>query len=268
MGQKRDRLGRFLNEHPLCCLCGGTLASETIEHAPPKVMFTGSHRPKGLEVPACKRCNNGMSAHDQIVALHCLLQSVKLFGKDAKNTLEFVALEKAIRGIGNNNPDVFGYLSPDGRETFRLPDGIASLLKIRLADDLFEKYLDPWAAKQVLAYWYDRTKSPATTGTIVLVRWITLAEFSNNKELRDFAGQFGNFRSLAQGNWDTKEQFFAISSDNFIEKLGAFFFAYHNSASFFGALIDNPDIQAGKLLSPNNQFSVFRPDPSLGLVRI
>ncbi|MEP6018146.1 MAG: hypothetical protein ABJ251_06645 [Paracoccaceae bacterium] len=86
MGAKARRLARFKQSHPNCCLCGGEVPMETIEHTPPKAMFFGSLRPKGLEVPACRRCNNGSSQQDQFAALLACTQSPALIsGGDNKH---------------------------------------------------------------------------------------------------------------------------------------------------------------------------------------
>ncbi|MEP3844284.1 MAG: hypothetical protein ABJM43_02905 [Paracoccaceae bacterium] len=86
MGAKARRLARFKQSHPNCCLRGGEVPMETIEHTPPKAMFFGSLRPKGLEVPACRRCNNGSSQQDQFATLLAYTQSPALIsGGDNKH---------------------------------------------------------------------------------------------------------------------------------------------------------------------------------------
>ena len=58
----RDKLVSY----PHCIYCGAT--AETIEHMPPTVIFRRKDRPKGLEFPSCKQCNNGTSHSDLVAA--------------------------------------------------------------------------------------------------------------------------------------------------------------------------------------------------------
>ena len=64
MGRNHRKVGVGKN----CVLCGGNRSAESVEHAPPKVMFLDQTRPKGFEFPACKRCNKGSAEYDQLAA--------------------------------------------------------------------------------------------------------------------------------------------------------------------------------------------------------
>lgn len=75
MPEKKRRLDSFKLNHPYCCLCGGKNSTESIEHAPPKIMFWDKQRSKGLEVPACIRCNHNSSQSDQVAAFYSIAQS-------------------------------------------------------------------------------------------------------------------------------------------------------------------------------------------------
>jgi len=52
-----------------CIYCGGTQPADTIEHMPPVMMFIRKQRPKGLEFPSCRECNNGTSKSDLVASL-------------------------------------------------------------------------------------------------------------------------------------------------------------------------------------------------------
>jgi hypothetical protein len=47
----------------------GGIGADTIEHMPPIQMFRLRQRPKGMEYPACRRCNNGTGVSDLIASL-------------------------------------------------------------------------------------------------------------------------------------------------------------------------------------------------------
>jgi hypothetical protein len=87
-----------------CVLCGGHRPAETWEHAPPIVIFRAKLRPKGLEAPACQRCNNGTSEFDQAVTFLALSQA-------SQSVLTSKGLSEhelsLVKGTANNSPNLF-----------------------------------------------------------------------------------------------------------------------------------------------------------------
>jgi hypothetical protein len=74
MGEQKAKLRAFetfLVDHPWCCFCGGAAQSETIDHLATKITFPNRSRPKGLEFPACKRCNSQTKSEEALLALVC-----------------------------------------------------------------------------------------------------------------------------------------------------------------------------------------------------
>lgn len=69
MGQQRQRLQKFLANHPICCFCGGNNPAITRDHIPPSSVFSNHRWPEGYEFPACYDCNNGSARDDAVVAL-------------------------------------------------------------------------------------------------------------------------------------------------------------------------------------------------------
>ena len=59
----------ILKAQPWCIYCGGIYPADTIEHMPPIAMFDGRQRPKGLEFPTCRECNNGTRLSDMVASL-------------------------------------------------------------------------------------------------------------------------------------------------------------------------------------------------------
>lgn len=215
------------------------MLSETIEHAPPKIMFVNSHRPQGIEVPSCKRCNNGSSQQDQVAAFFSLLFAEKLMHENSAHSDEYNSLLKVLKGLANNNPDLAGCIKHRGDEPIKFGGKLQMMPKFTIEPVIFEKYLDLWAAKQVLAYWYELTGTSASDQTGILIRWVTLYELSNDPELVQFANDLPGIRSLFQGKWDTAQQFFVKDSINSNEKIGMFFFAYHSGVSFIAIFDDS-----------------------------
>ena len=65
---------------------------------PPKTMFYGKQRPKGLEFPACEGCNHG-SSHADLVA--SLIGRTQLAEPTSAQIQEFAGILSAVR---NNIP--------------------------------------------------------------------------------------------------------------------------------------------------------------------
>lgn len=112
MGQAKRRRQAFFANHPTCYFCASEPAA-TIEHMPPRIAFPSGLHPEGYEFPACERCNNGQSALEQVVALY-----IHAFDYDSAN-LDRAHLNKLIRGVHNNNPDMLPIIGLSTREKRR-----------------------------------------------------------------------------------------------------------------------------------------------------
>src|SRR5205823_1097559 len=66
---RRRAHGKLLASHPGFIYCAGASPAATVDQMPPIMMFDQWQRPKGLEFPACKECNNGTSLTDSVASL-------------------------------------------------------------------------------------------------------------------------------------------------------------------------------------------------------
>src|SRR5262245_45838059 len=76
MGEKKRRsltLEAFVQQHPWCCFCGGSVPTTTRDHQPATICFPRKDRPKGLEFPACERCNSQTKYDEALLAFVCRL---------------------------------------------------------------------------------------------------------------------------------------------------------------------------------------------------
>ncbi|GGB05919.1 hypothetical protein [Allosediminivita pacifica] len=171
MGQKKRRLERLKKDHPFCCFCGGTRETETIEHAPPKAFFKDKARLRGLEFPACKRCNNGSSQLDQVASW--VAYGMGLIRRDDPQDGYW---EKLSRGVKNNTPDALECIQTERAERIWWWNGYkveAEAMSVPMGVEIFQKYLNPWAAKLGYALWYNHTSTILPPEGRVWVRWIT-----------------------------------------------------------------------------------------------
>lgn len=98
MGASR-RKKEFLAHHPICFNCG-TAPSTTEDHVPSRECFVGRQWPEGYVFPACGPCNERISSIEQGMAL-----LIRVTDQD-ESRIDTAVLEKLIRGVRNNTPDM------------------------------------------------------------------------------------------------------------------------------------------------------------------
>ena len=136
MSRKSRKKSRFLEQHTLCCFCGGSTTSEEIDHLPSRSCFDNRCFPDGFEFPACHTCNASTKEEEQAVALLSRVHS----HPDAPAIPAEIGRYTA--GVANNNPDVIVSMisetaSISGREgVFRLGDPV---------HQAFDSVLKRWA---------------------------------------------------------------------------------------------------------------------------
>lgn len=234
------------------------MAATTLEHAPPKVMFEDKIRPIGHEFPACARCNNGMSSLDQIAAMFAHISGDLSKGRDGRFT------ERLLRGVANNNPDVFNYidiLNPskplkidfDGREQ----EGY----RVSVNRGLFRKWLNPWAAKQACGLWYFETGKAVSETDRVIVTWLTNDQLIFEGAPDSILTNLPNARGMHMGRRDFHRQFsylFGLSNDH---DFGAFFSVYQDSVGVLSVVVpDHMVSRYGSIISFGELYRVSARD--------
>jgi hypothetical protein len=96
--RRRKRLSDLKEEWRNCCFCGGQGINEEWDHQPGKLLFPDKQRPKGLEFPACKRCNVLSKGDEAVVAF-----LARLGGSTRASWSIDNAARKAVRGARNQN---------------------------------------------------------------------------------------------------------------------------------------------------------------------
>jgi len=257
MGQAKNRLAKMIAAHPYCCLCGGKTPTESIEHAPPKIMFWEKLRPKGMEVPACKRCNNETSEIDQLAAFYALTQS-----------------KRSINGLRNAEEDYFkkvshGCLSniPDMKDLFRpCPNFDENYGKIIFDNQkLFIEKLNPWAAKQSLAHWFTFTEGKIFPSQgLITVKWLTNVELQANNPLLNLIKKLPSPKGLKMGKWAVHDQFFVRYSLNLKENFGGMFVRYHGTG-FIAALVGDESALKPEMKVLGGYGASFKTNEALGI---
>lgn len=202
---KRAQNTKFLEAHPWCCLCGGSVVATTIEHAPPKVFFINKEIPSGSHrMPACARCNNGSGSADQVAAFVALLQA------SVHRDIPKEYIEKLGRGVRNNSPDAFAaiFAGSPSDVPLRVGGKVDLYAKVEIDPIIFENWLDPWAAKQAYALYYLHSDGKILPPTAkVMVQWFTNANISDDLAPDKLLQSLGNYGELRQGIKNSELQY-------------------------------------------------------------
>jgi hypothetical protein len=100
MGEAKANLSRIIRARDPVCIYCGQAPSVDADHAPPKVIFTGKDRPKGLEFGICKACHEPTRQIDLIAASYGRMMP------PPKTEAERADIRKHAQGVVNNYPEI------------------------------------------------------------------------------------------------------------------------------------------------------------------
>jgi hypothetical protein len=239
----------FISRHPLCCFCGGTSPSETIDHQPAKIVFPDKGRPKGLEFPACKRCNQQTGVDECILAFVARLTgSLRGASPDSGLVQTLETIETAHPGL---LPSMHSkWVEVDGQKKPALdmnkPEVNESLCRI--------------AAKLALATYYEETDRIVSPGTLINTMWTHNQRADSAQDVHDLLARLPSSNRLKQGRWDTSDSFFVrflIDENKTAIQLAAVF---HESVALMAQFVDGGDASDWEQLA-----YTFAPDPGHGI---
>lgn len=198
MSKKSKRLQAFLAEHPLCCYCGAPAV--TLDHVPSTQMFRRQDRPKGLEVPACRRCNGLTGRAEQLAAL---------LGRgypDSRTAEELQEHRKLVEAVADDDRDLFLELVATPEQQAEVTCiGPPGTVAANLSGDRVREHLELFAAKMTIALHYECTREvlPPTAG--VWVYFFTNMDRAKRRILPKMTTS--EYITLRQGKKDVGDQF-------------------------------------------------------------
>jgi hypothetical protein len=207
MGQSKKRQethASMLAGGPPCIYCAGANVATTIEHMPPVNAFAGRQRPKGLEFPACRACNNGTGHSDLVAAM--LARS----WPDADSAIQKEDLRRILSGVANNLPGLLEEMQVGrasqkiARKRFNIPSDAYPFR----AGPIIDRYILTFAAKLGFALHYDVNGEPIPSSGGALVMWFSNVQALNKQipqELFDLLASPP--KTLQQGAKSVGEQF-------------------------------------------------------------
>jgi len=186
--------------------------------------------------PSCKRCNESSKESDQIAAL-----SACIMGSATSSHLPQNYVEKLIQGVANNSPEFFGYFGSNDKSIWLNVNGLLrEQYRVEIDNEVRVKWLDPWAVKQALAFWYHHTNSILPEKGRVFVHWIFNEGLEgHDKFLKKATEMMPNLQFNQQGMHGNSDQYFYRVGIDFKKRIGSFLFGYHQSAHVWCIVFEN-----------------------------
>lgn len=203
--RRRPLRDRVLHSESFCIYCGGTNAAETIDHMPPRTIFSGRRRPKGLEFPACRLCNDGARLSEQVAGL------LSRMYPDPVDEAGKVEVKKILYEAENNLPGLLLELFPGSRQSFafRRPgtgqQEVGNVLRVN--GPLVTSAMNTFSAKLGLALHFNQTSKIIPPSGATAVRWFSNIDAIQGGIPDDILRLVGPPRTLEQGKFHTGEQF-------------------------------------------------------------
>ena len=250
MGRKRRRKSeKFLSEHPNCCLCGGTVSAKTTEHCPPRILFKGKYIPGAFEFPACEFCNSESAAADQVAAFFAQAMAHTLSPHVTNDDVR-----KLAEAIINNHPEIAGIFGgPSEEVSIRIAGGSITLDRFEISSEIFEDWLNPWAAKLATAFWYHETGRILPDKGRISIQWRTNAVMHEVGFPSDLVEAMPRANWVRYGRQEFDEQFFYRFGHDQETDFGGFLFGFHNTSAVLAGV--DP---SGTLIEMGEPWSTFR----------
>ena len=236
----------------MCCFCGGEEPGTSIDHVPSRQMFSLRHRPKGLEFPACQRCNKGTAGHEQVAAMLARVYPDPVSKEEQKE------VKKIMLSVKRQQPFLFAEMAPSWRQQYDYQQSMgadSSGGPMNASGPLLNRSIMSFGAKLSLALHYEETGKiiPATGG--VAVRWYTNWDRMRDKIPQTLFTLVGGPKSLQQGRLSVREQFEYSHASNAKENIGLYVATFRSAFMTVGFVAEDVSI----LTSIAPESDVFRP---------
>ena len=211
--------------------------STTVDHVPSRQMFVSRLRPKGLEVPARRDCNQANRNHEQVAAM------LGRFYPDPNTTAERAEVERIVRAVKNNFPGLLEEMRPTQRQRHRFEQAREfrpiDSNPISCNGPLLNRSIQIFGAKLGFALHYDTTRRIIPSEGGAAVRWYSNFEAITGNLPSDMLNILGPPETLRQGKWHTANQFeySYAHADNL--RMGIYFSTFRKSFAVASFVSDN-----------------------------
>ncbi len=239
-----------------CIFCGGVKLADTVDHYPPKGIFTEKKWPEGYVFPACFACNSGSRDRDNYIALISRMHN----GAEPPSLATEAEVKKLVAHFMNNYPEkmrAMGRVSANEKRGFArrinwtpepgMPAGQFPF--IRLPSD-FDSVVQEFATKLVKALHFEHARKIVPLGAGIKNWWFTNAQQLEGRVPQEIFSTLGNSAVLVRGQRDLSPQFnytFAVSDCGTVGMYTAWFrfsFVIHSMLCFDAEVISGVESRA------------------------
>lgn len=199
---RRRAHAHILEQNPWCIYCGEQ--ADTIEHMPPRMMFRGKQRPKGLEFPSCRPCNGGTSQSDIVASL------IGRLYPDPTTQVEADEFQKLLLSVQKNVPGLLEEMrtrrAGEKLEVKRL--GVHPDSGIMRADGpILTKHMKVFGAKMGFALHTEAFKMPVPLRGGVMPIWYSNAQAIRGELPENLLTFLPPLNTLRMGRMEVSDQF-------------------------------------------------------------
>lgn len=248
--RRRDGISQRLESALGCVYCGGIRRATTIDHMPPRAVFAGRLRPKGLEFPSCDRCNGGTKATDQVVAM------MSRINPDDSTPEALAEVRKYLQGVANNEPDLLREMAGPPQWRIRAQERAGpSRRPLYVAGPMVSGHMERFAAKFGFAMHYQQIGTPLPETGAVAARWYSNADILEGSFPMEAWEVLGPVETLRQGKFQVSDQFeyaWAIGEDR---SIGMYLGTFRHSF----AVLAFSALDVRRMAEISGQIRVWRP---------
>jgi hypothetical protein len=246
MGQAKSRTTHFIEQHPCCCFCGGATPTTSIDHQPAMIIFPDKQRPKGMEYPACDRCNGQTKADEALLGL--VSRMAGSFRPSVRPDPHRIA--GMISTVNQAYPGLA--VRMDGGRALTLYDGRVVLAgRFDVSDPQIDLSFRKVAAKLALAIYFHHTDTIAAPGTLIQTTWEHSQDAYSFKKIEAFLAICPMQSVLKQGVIETEDSFFLR-------------FAYGERQLYIAAIFHESIALLARLFEPSATAGIEHDDFDMG----
>jgi len=238
MGNKRNRLKKFLTAHPICCYCGGGTSASTEDHWPSRSIFKERKWPQGYVFPACIPCQQTTSDDETLFALLCRLHPKDETQEEIEHTRKLMA------AISERLPDIYHSFFPSANKVKSwLRESKQKIMPGQTTKDIpmlslehpgINERVRNCAAKLFLSLHYLHTKKILPSKGGIFFMWYSNANMPN-VEFSDVLSPFtSNLPNLKWQHVDLSDQFLYRYGHDHHGETSIFHVVFHASIGMIG----------------------------------
>jgi hypothetical protein len=188
-----------------CIYCGGAKDASTIDHMPPRIMFSLKRRPAGLEFASCAKCNHSANLADQLCAL------IGRIYPDPSTDDGIREIQSLFEAVGNNIPGAIQEMivSRSRQRRKRTELGLTDVEGgfLDISGPIVASYMQSFGARLGLAMHFHNTGLIVPPEGGVLVRVYSNVDLLRGNVPSELFKILPEPETLVAGKWTVEDQF-------------------------------------------------------------